>query len=103
MSKAFDEIMQGLNEALKYEKGHSGARTKKITVVPVCGLNADQIRELRLTLKLSQKAFSSVLGVSVKSIEAWEAGRNAPRGPALRMMSCLKNDPNFVNRFIQTS
>lgn len=102
MNKAFDEIMQGLHEAFQYEEGKLKARSRKVTIIPVAKLSAKQIKALRLSLKLSQSAFASVLGVSKKSVEAWEAGRNIPGGPAMRMMDYLKSNPDFINHFVQT-
>lgn len=102
MNKAFDEIMQGLHEAFQYEEGKLKARSRKVTIIPVAKLSAKQIKALRLSLKLSQSAFASVLGVSKKSVEAWEAGRNIPGGPAMRMMDYLKSNPDFINYFVQT-
>lgn len=101
MNKAFNEIMQGLTEAVQYENGNLKAHTNKVTVTPIAAFTPEQIRKLRLSLKLSQSVFSNVLGVSQKTVEAWESGRNIPNGSALRMMDCLEKDPAFVNNFIQ--
>lgn len=101
MNKAFNEIMQGLTEAVQYENSNLKAHTNKVTVTPIAAFSPEQIRKLRLSLKLSQSVFSNVLGVSQKTVEAWESGRNIPNGSALRMMGCLEKDPAFVNNFIQ--
>ena len=36
------------------------------------------------------------MGVSVKTVEAWEAGRNHPDGPACRLLELTQKDPNFA-------
>ena len=39
--------------------------------------------------------FAQYMGVSVKTVEAWEAGRNHPVGAACRLLAMTKNDPDF--------
>jgi len=49
---------------------------------------------------LSQSLFSSVLGVSVKTVEAWESGRNIPRGTAQRMLALIDKEPEIIRKHI---
>jgi putative transcriptional regulator len=39
------------------------------------------------------------LGVSLKTVEAWESGKNVPSGPALRMIEMLKDDPDVLLKY----
>ena len=39
--------------------------------------------------------FAQYMGVSVKTVEAWEAGRNHPEGAACRLLALTKKDPQF--------
>ena len=103
MSEAFESITKGLQEAIDYESGnYVSARIHKISVSPLPHFEASDIRNIRTSLTLSQNAFSHILGVSQKTIEAWEAGRNIPQGPALRMLELLKNNPGIVNQYISS-
>lgn len=43
----------------------------------------------------SQEVFAQYMGVSVKTVEAWEAGRNHPEGAACRLLAMTKADPQF--------
>ena len=43
-------------------------------------ITADDIRELRRSLGMSQEAFAQHLGVSVSSVRDWEQQRRRPRG-----------------------
>jgi DNA-binding transcriptional regulator YiaG len=43
-------------------------------------ITAEQIRELRRSLGMSQEAFAQHLGVSVSSVRDWEQKRRRPRG-----------------------
>ena len=48
---------------------------------------------------MSQRTFASYMGVSDKTVEAWESGRNIPNGPASRILSMLQADPNLPERY----
>jgi putative transcriptional regulator len=58
--------------------------------------NADRIKKIRESLNLSQMLFAEAMGVSIKTIEAWEAGRNKPQGPASRFLQLLEQDSHFL-------
>jgi putative transcriptional regulator len=61
---------------------------------------AADIKRIRNNLNLSQSLFSELLGVSVKTVEAWEAGRNVPVGPAQRMLGLLEKKPELLNEYM---
>jgi len=44
------------------------------------------VRELRLSLRLSQKEFAKELGVCRQSITAWETGNRIPAYQTIRMI-----------------
>ena len=95
----FDSIMTGLQEALDYEEGKVSARTTKISVEPLPELTAADIKDVRCSAGLTQQIFAAALGVSVKTVEAWEAGTNKPIGPARRMISIMRTDPDFLTKY----
>ena len=45
---------------------------------------------------MSQKIFAGYMGVSKKTIEAWEAGTNQPSGAASRILMMLERDKDLV-------
>jgi putative transcriptional regulator len=94
----YESIIKGLNEAIDYEKGTGKARTTKCTVNPVPEFNAQEIKDVRISLGMTQVTFAEVMGVSTKTVEAWEAGTNKPIGSARRFLSVLKSDPSLLNK-----
>ena len=70
----FSGIMAGLGEALAYEKGSA----KAATIARKRSLPDVQVAEIRKSLNMSQKSFAAILGVSTRTVEAWEAGRVTP-------------------------
>lgn len=72
---------------------------RSVNVSPVPHFSSEEIKGLRLDLNLSQKTFAEVMGVSVKSIEAWESGRSTPNGAAQRMLSIIKSDYSVLEKY----
>lgn len=91
--------MQGLEEAIAYNEGKIKVRTKTMSISPVPDFEATEIKNIRNELGMTQVLFAGFMGVSTKTVEAWEAGRNMPGGPARRILSMLKADPALPQRF----
>jgi len=100
MSSIFESIKQGLNEAIEYERGElQGVRVNKITVAPLNIYTANEVKAIRLQLSMTQRLFAKAMGVSVKTVEAWESGTNRPSGIANRMLEILKIDNSLFERY----
>jgi len=95
----YESIMQGLNEAVDYQNGKISARTTKLTIKPVATFNTNDIKRIRQKTGLSQVMFAGSLGVSPKTVEAWENGRNKPEGASRRLLEIVRDDPKFLKRF----
>ena len=91
--EVYDGIMQGLKEAIAYNEGKIKARTTTMYIEPVPEFEAKEIKSIRSQLGMTQVLFAGFMGVSPKTVEAWEAGRNMPDGPARRILAMLKVDP----------
>jgi len=94
----FDDIKTGLEQAIEYEKGNLKAKTTVLSIAPVDTFTPGEIKEIRKNTGLTQVLFAKYMGVSVKTVEAWEAGRNHPEGAACRLLTLTRNDPNFPKR-----
>lgn len=93
-------IIKGLEEAIAFEKGElKDVKVDYVMIEELPCYKSEQIKLIRKTLKLTQKTFSNVLGVNVKTVEAWEAGRNVPRGPAQRMLGLLYKDNTLLEKY----
>lgn len=95
----YESITQGLQEAIVYEEGKLKARKAKCTVNPIPEFTAQEIKAVRTELAMTQVTFAAVLGVSQKTVEAWEAGTNAPSGTARRMLSLLRTEPSIPMKY----
>ena len=91
----YDQIKAGLEEAIAYEQGTLKAKTTKLSVEPLKHYDASQIKAIRKSTGLTQVTFAHYMGVSPRTVEAWEAGRNHPEGAACRLLALTQNDPAF--------
>ncbi|MCL2082685.1 MAG: helix-turn-helix domain-containing protein [Oscillospiraceae bacterium] len=85
MSRKGERLVEAMQEALDHSEGEIELRTSRIPVVPVREtISADEIRETRKGFGMSQGVFAMTIGVSRKTVEAWEYGKGTPSGPASR-------------------
>lgn len=90
-----DEIKTGLEQAAAYEKGTLKARTNVISIAPVDVFTPGEIKRIRKSTGLTQVLFAKYMGVSSKTVEAWESGRNHPEGAACRLLTLTRDNPSF--------
>lgn len=90
MSSLFDDLKQGLEEAIAYEKDAGEAKVKTYMILPVKEYSCKEIREIRIRTGMTQKVFAYYMGVSQKTVEAWEHGTSHPTGPVFRLLEMLK-------------
>lgn len=62
-------------------------------------ISAEDIKAIRKKLGFTQTVFAAVIGVSTKTVEAWEKGTNQPIGPARRMISLIQFDPEILQSY----
>lgn len=65
---------------------------------PVREYEASEIKEIRNGLGMTQAVFALFMGVSKKTVEAWESGRNMPDGPARRLLAMVQEEPEITER-----
>jgi putative transcriptional regulator len=90
MGKFFEDIKQGLEEAVAFEKGKTTLRTRLVELpAPPTSYTASDIKRIRVSGHYSQGVFAKVLNVSVKTIQSWEAGQRIPSHAALRLLEIV--------------
>lgn len=98
MNTLFDDLKEGLEEAIAYEKGVGKAKVKTYMILPVNEYSNKKIRDIRMKAGMTQSVFASYMGVSKKTVEAWESGRTHPTGPVFRLLDFLASgeEKNFI-------
>lgn len=90
----FAGIMDGLQEALAYEKGKAAADT----FARKRSLPSLNVAEVRSALSMTQRAFAELLGVSCRTVEAWESGRSTPTPTAKKLMYLISEDHTLIQK-----
>jgi putative transcriptional regulator len=96
MSKAFDSIMEGLNEAIALSQGKdTGAVVHGIEIPSV------NVAAIRAQTGLSQSAFAKSIGVAKGTLLNWEHGRRQPTGPAQVLLALIARKPSVVGELLR--
>ncbi|MCR5204583.1 MAG: helix-turn-helix domain-containing protein [Lachnospiraceae bacterium] len=97
---AYDSIIKGLKEVLDDSTKENSSLIKHVvTIEKVKIYSANEVKKIRLSTGMSQRVFAGYLGVSGKTVEAWEAGTNHPSGAASRILNMMEIDNNLVQKF----
>lgn len=100
MNGVYESIMAGLTEAVEDAREKEKKLPRRVvTVLPVKKYDAVQVRKIRKSTGMTQKIFASYIGVSDKTVEAWEAGRNHPSGSASRILNMMEMDTGLIEAF----
>ncbi len=89
VSKAFDSIKQGLEEAIEFSKGKPGKAV-------VHEFSPVDVKNIRANIGMSQNEFASAFGISVSTLRHWERGDRTPHGPALVLLNVVSKEPKAV-------
>lgn len=90
MSSLFEDLKEGLQEAIEFEKGKEKTKTTTFIIDPVKNYSNEEIKRVRNNAGMTQAVFANYLGVSKKTVEAWELGKTHPTGPANRLIEMLE-------------
>lgn len=89
-------IMEGLEEALQYAKGKASAETfaRKRSLPSV------NVAEIRKSLNMTQKMFARMLGVSCRTVEAWECGKTTPTPTAKKLIYLISENHTLAEKLM---
>ena len=88
-SSVFDDIMQGLDEAVEFAQGkQSGAIIHDVSPLDVKGI--------RNQLDMTQEEFAQAVGVKLPTLRHWERGDRKPNGPARVLLNLLAREPKQI-------
>lgn len=100
MSSVYESIVAGLTEAIEdAQSKEKKLKRRMVTIVPVKEFEASEIKAIRQSTGLSQKLFAGYMGVSDKTVEAWESGKNKPSGAASRLLTMMERDSELTREF----
>lgn len=95
----FAELLESANEALEHVQGKKNLKTTALPIPPK-PMNGVQVKRARASLHASQAVFAAYLNVSTKLVQAWEANRRRPEGPALVLLNILVRQPRVIEKIL---
>ena len=97
MTRAFDSIKQGLNEAITHAKS-KGSKTAGIKLYQPQAVNVSNLRE---RMSLTQEQFAARFGFSVATLRHWERGDRSPSGASLVLLNVINRNTTAVLQALQ--
>ncbi|MFC4350472.1 helix-turn-helix domain-containing protein [Fodinicurvata halophila] len=96
MTKAFEKIKSGLEDAEAYLVGNvDGAKVHQIDVPD------PDVAAIRAKTGLSQTVFARSIGVAPGTLRGWEQGRRHPEGPARVLLALIDKRPGIVQEELE--
>lgn len=89
--------LQGFTELLEKNERISAKFTCRRIILNLqpTSYNAHLVKKTRELLGASQALFAQFLGVSPKTVRAWEQGQNVPSDMACRFMDEIRRNPKY--------
>jgi len=66
-------------------------------ILPTVSLDAQEIKNIRKNLNVSQSVFAKLLNVSLSSVRQWEQGIRKPSGSTMILLELLQREPTILN------
>lgn len=103
-------LIQGMQEAVAFERGEVPALVKRVagqpaqpaqparrsTAVQAPRIAQEDVQTLRARLGLSQAVFASALNVTLATVRAWELGTRTPDGATRRLLELVGEHPEWL-------
>jgi len=100
MNNIYQEVIDEFKEINEIGTDHLRKRVRAYAPVsPPKEYQPHEIKAIREQNQYSQSFFGKYLGVSLKTVQAWEAGTNKPTGTAMRIFQVLEKDPHALDKY----
>lgn len=93
--KDFQKLVESVKQMGSIMRGENVPHRRTV-------LSAVDVKGLRERLGLTQKQFSGMIGVSIKTMQNWEQGRREPEGPAKALLRVVEKEPQAVMNALHT-
>ena len=88
MDKEMEKFCNDLLLSVKQMKAAKTARKTKVQV--------SEVTRARNSVQMSQPAFADLIGVSVRTLQAWEQGKRNPSGAARTLIRVAEKHPEIL-------
>lgn len=93
----YEDLMEALQDGIEWAQGKKTLRTSTISLPePPPTYTAEDIRDVRSRIGMSQALFAKYLGVSLRTLQGWEQGVRSPSPPTARLIQVIGANPELV-------
>ncbi|MEX0904964.1 MAG: NadS family protein [Balneolaceae bacterium] len=85
----FNELLESVKQAGEIRKGKRKPSRHTLIEEP-------DVAAIRENYDMTQQEFSSLLGISVGTLQNWEQGRRKPQGPAKVLLKIAEKRPKAI-------
>ncbi len=102
MSKLFDGLKESILDAGKFLRGEDvpGLTLHTVNIRPLEEKTGQDLKKIRQRFGLSQGALAEIVGVSRKTIEAWEQGGVCSK-PVARILQLIEEEPRIMTFLVE--
>lgn len=79
------------------------AKSFKISYLNTDNIDSVRVKKIRNNLGVTQNVFGSILGVTKKTVEKWEQGKNKVSGTAATLIALIEQNPEIVSILYKVS
>jgi putative transcriptional regulator len=103
MSRLFEDLKESAGQMTAHIQGKEvlGITSSTVVIKPVPTHTVGDIKRIRVRLGASQGALAAILGVTKKTVEAWEAGTNIPTKPVMRLVQLLTSRSDLLSELVE--
>lgn len=92
METLFERLKKGLEEGIAYERGERTLRVTEVVIPdPPQSYGAEDVRRIRMRMRMSQAGFARLLQVSNKTVQSWEQGTRRPQQSSARLLQFIEH------------
>ncbi len=92
----FAELEASLKEGMEILRGKKQPSRTFAYDVP-------DVKAIREGLKLTQRQFASLIGISIRTLQNWEQGHRVPEGPARVLLMVAERHPQAILDTVRAS
>lgn len=98
----FKKLKGGLEEAIEHERkpelSKARVRPRSLEIAPARRFTAEEVRKIRIGLRLSQEQFARLVAVSSETVAKWEQGENSPARSSNRLLEIFSASPDLASK-----
>ncbi|MDL2238468.1 helix-turn-helix domain-containing protein [Christensenellaceae bacterium OttesenSCG-928-K19] len=93
-------LISSLEEAVAFTKGDKTKGRVRVYEIPTPEYKAKDVKRIREDLHMSQAGLALALGVSKRTVEAWETGKNMPSNSSNKLLYLVEKDKGIIDKLV---